>query len=309
VSSLLPPLQWNVPIVDEKGRPLAQFAQLLQKLTLATELTSTNGQIGLADGGVSTAKIADNAVTNAKLADMAAHLIKARKTNSTGDPEDCTLAEILDFLFTARGDILFRGASGAQRLAAGTAGQFLQTQGTGADPVWASSGALALIEKYTADGTTGTKTFSSIPATYTDLEIRISGRGTNAGAQGVAVTVNSVGAGSYDLQRQYALATTNSADSTLGGSSWAGCFNLPGTGATAGFPGGGEMEILGYAQTSLHKPMLFRARHIDSNTTGSGYIVHGSGVVRTTAAISSVTLALAAGNYATGTLIAVYGRS
>lgn len=36
----------------------------------------------------------------------------------------------------ARGDILFRGASGWERLAAGTSGQFLKTQSTTGDPVW-----------------------------------------------------------------------------------------------------------------------------------------------------------------------------
>jgi len=38
---------------------------------------------------------------------------------------------------TTQGDILFRNASATTRLAAGTSGYFLQTQGAGADPVWA----------------------------------------------------------------------------------------------------------------------------------------------------------------------------
>ena len=37
---------------------------------------------------------------------------------------------------TTQGDILYRGASGLARLGAGTSGQFLKTQGTGANPVW-----------------------------------------------------------------------------------------------------------------------------------------------------------------------------
>ena len=39
---------------------------------------------------------------------------------------------------TTRGDILFRDASGDQRLAAGTSGYFLKTQGSGTDPIWAA---------------------------------------------------------------------------------------------------------------------------------------------------------------------------
>jgi len=41
---------------------------------------------------------------------------------------------------TTQGDILYRDGSGLQRLAAGTSGQFLKTQGTGANPVWGDAG-------------------------------------------------------------------------------------------------------------------------------------------------------------------------
>ena len=42
-------------------------------------------------------------------------------------------------VITTQGDILYRDGSGLQRLAAGTSGQFLKTQGTGANPVWAAN--------------------------------------------------------------------------------------------------------------------------------------------------------------------------
>ena len=37
---------------------------------------------------------------------------------------------------TTQGDIVYRDGSGLARLGAGTSGQFLKTQGTGANPVW-----------------------------------------------------------------------------------------------------------------------------------------------------------------------------
>ena len=40
---------------------------------------------------------------------------------------------------TTQGDLLYRDGSGLQRLAAGTSGQFLKTQGSGANPVWATN--------------------------------------------------------------------------------------------------------------------------------------------------------------------------
>ena len=66
--------------------------------------------------------------------------ILGRKTSGSGQHEECTLTEILDFIGSAaQGDILYRGASAWARLAAGTSGQFLQTQGAGANPQYATA--------------------------------------------------------------------------------------------------------------------------------------------------------------------------
>ena len=43
---------------------------------------------------------------------------------------------------TTQGDILYRDGSGLQRLGAGTSGQALLTQGTGANPIWGSAGGI-----------------------------------------------------------------------------------------------------------------------------------------------------------------------
>lgn len=131
MASLLEPLSIQVPIVDPKtGTPTPQFQRLLQLLSLSAELSETNGEIGIKDGGI----------TNAKLANMANHLIKARKAAGTGVPEDVSLSDVLDFLASTQGDILFRGASSWKRLAVGAAGLFLKSQGAGADLVWATAG-------------------------------------------------------------------------------------------------------------------------------------------------------------------------
>jgi hypothetical protein len=49
----------------------------------------------------------------------------------------------------AHGDVLYRGASSWERLAAGTSGQFLRTAGAGAAPTWASAGGWTTIGTYT----------------------------------------------------------------------------------------------------------------------------------------------------------------
>lgn len=119
-SLLQSPLSTQVNIVDDQGRPTPQFARMLQKLGVGSGLTTSNGQITLAT--------------------MAAKTILANKTTSTSAPTACTLSDILDFVSTTQGSILYRGASGWQVLPPGTSGQFLKTQGTGADPVWAAAG-------------------------------------------------------------------------------------------------------------------------------------------------------------------------
>lgn len=85
-------------------------------------------------------RVKDDGITNAKLANMAAGALKARKTASTGDPEDCTLTEVINanIASVAQGDILYFNGTSWTRLAAGTSGDFLKTQGTGANPVWAT---------------------------------------------------------------------------------------------------------------------------------------------------------------------------
>ena len=73
----------------------------------------------ITDSEVTTAKILDDNVTTAKVLD-----------------NNVTLAKLDD---GTQGDILYYGASGAPtRLGFGTSGDFLKTQGTGANPAWAT---------------------------------------------------------------------------------------------------------------------------------------------------------------------------
>jgi hypothetical protein len=100
---------------------------------------SLTGDVTGSGTGSFAATIANDAVTNAKLANMTASTIKARITASTGDPEDATLTQVLDLVGSAaQGDILYRGTSTWSRLAAGTSGHYLKTNGTGSDPAWAA---------------------------------------------------------------------------------------------------------------------------------------------------------------------------
>lgn len=69
--------------------------------------------------------------------------ILGRKSSGSGIIEELTTAEVLDFLASTQGNILYRGSSAWAGLAPGsTPGMLLQTGGSGADPSWVSAGAV-----------------------------------------------------------------------------------------------------------------------------------------------------------------------
>ena len=94
--------------------------------TLATSNAVTSALI--TDGTIATADYADNSITGAKIA--------------LGSD--------------AQGDIMYYNGTDWTRLGAGTSGQYLKTQGTGANPVWANvSGGSPTITRYTATNSPG----------------------------------------------------------------------------------------------------------------------------------------------------------
>jgi hypothetical protein len=56
-------------------------------------------------------------------------------TNGTNGTNGTDVGTVI----TTQGDLLFRDGSGLQRLGYGTSGQFLKTQGSGANPVWSDN--------------------------------------------------------------------------------------------------------------------------------------------------------------------------
>jgi hypothetical protein len=59
-------------------------------------------------------------------------------------------SKLPESILTTQGDILIRGATGVERLPPGTAGYFLKTQGSGANPVWASPVVQNIIKSFVA---------------------------------------------------------------------------------------------------------------------------------------------------------------
>jgi len=108
---------------------------------------------------------------------------------------------------TTQGDIVYRDASGLVRLGAGTSGQALITQGTGANPIWGSAGGIKQVIQGTFTGTTAitgnsTQDFqdSGLNATITPsstsskiLIMAVSDVGATAGQRSAGVLAKVVG--------------------------------------------------------------------------------------------------------------------
>lgn len=108
---------------------------------LTTTVTGS-GPGGLTGGGALSGNpvlsIAAGGVANSMLAPVPAGTIKANTSAASAAPNDATPSAVLDAAFGAtQGSVLYRGAAAWAAIGPGASGQFLQTQGTAANPLWA----------------------------------------------------------------------------------------------------------------------------------------------------------------------------
>jgi len=236
----------------------------------AALLADIRDSITPADGTVTTAKIVDDNVTYAKIQNVSAtSRILGRKSVGVGDVEEATLSEILDFIGSAaQGDILYRGASTWARLPAGVSGQFLRTNGAGANPSWQDIVSQLASQTITASG----NTFTGIPATAKVIMVSVDGLTATSFAQlrlgtssGMAATgyessgswfqKDSGNGGDGDTTSASTSMIVNIPNSTypaygtititnLGGNTWASSHTF-GSGGTLTYFGGGTITLSG----------------------------------------------------------------
>ena len=129
------------------------------------------------DGAVTDAKVnAAAAIARTKLADVTtSNRLLGRDTAGAGAEEEITIESALNFFASiAQGDILYRGAAGFERLAAGTSGLFLKTLGAGANPAWDSAGVEKIVfvpatAGQVYDGATFASSIGFMKAVFSDL--------------------------------------------------------------------------------------------------------------------------------------------
>ena len=148
------------------------------------------------------------------------------------------------------------------------------------------------IAAYTVPSAASSYTFSSIPATYTDLVVVINGL-VGAGASAILQFNSDTGA-------NYSFTGIN------GNGSAASSFRAAGTTSIAL----GEMRtysstiilnIQNYSNATTNKTLLSRAN------TASDFVQAIVGLWRNTSTVNSITLGLSASTYSTGTTFTLYG--
>jgi len=156
----------------------------------------------------------------------------------------------------------------------------------------------------TANGTGSSAviTFSSIPATYTHLQIRSIGRSTSTGTT-ISITANGDTGSNYARHYLYGDGSTAGAGANATQTSMQIAFTT-GSGNLADSYGVNVIDILDYANTNKYKTLRVLSG-VDVNGSG-GFVQLSSGLWQSSSAITSITLTNST-NYTTATQFALYG--
>lgn len=150
-------------------------------------------------------------------------------------------------------------------------------------------------------GGAATIDFTSIPGTYTDLLVKISGRNTSSG-RFINVTFNSdTTAANYE--GRYIEGNGASASSAADQDQTVGYVSV--SSYTASTFGNSEFYIPNYANTSTYKS--FSADGVMENNATTAFMGLFAGLWKSNSAITSISLALSSNNFAQYSTATLYG--
>ncbi len=217
--------------------------------------------------------------------------------------------EILDQITTTQGSIIYRNASDWVALAPGASGEFLKTNGAGANPAWAAvvgGGGMALLATASPSGVASVS-FTGIPATYKDLRLVISARSSVvAVSSSINLRINNDSGANYDgAFAQIVNATQTNFTQLAQIINYIG--NCPGASATANLAGRSIVNLEDYAGTTFDKGGDYVSEMKRANAVASFFHERGALWWRSTAAINRLDVSLGAGNFVAGSRVSLYG--
>ena len=167
----------------------------------------------------------------------------------------------------------------------------------------ASPNSYESISTYTLGSSSSSITFSSIPSTYTHLQLRIVWFQA-VSDQSCFITYNGVSTGtSYAYHAMYGNGSSAGAFGSSSQAKWETMYDGNNAGSST-YEKVGVLDILDYKNTNKYKTSRFLW---GADYNGSGQVQIASSLFQSTNAISSITFTPFSSNFATNTRIALYG--
>jgi len=163
-----------------------------------------------------------------------------------------------------------------------------------------------LIQAQTLSSSAASVTFSAIPATYTDLVLRMTTRMATGTFGEFSVQFNSDSSALYSDTILYGSGSATGSYNNSGSTSLNGILNTEGTSQTANTFSNNELYIPSYT-ASQSKPVS--AASATENNATTAYISANAGLYRSNTAISSITLIdnINSRSFASGSSFYLYG--
>jgi hypothetical protein len=145
--------------------------------------------------------------------------------------------------------------------------------------------------------------FTSIPATFTDICIKMSARGTSTAIY-AKIKINNDSSAIYSLRTIYGEGSAGSASQSDSGATYFERFLMNSSAFTASTFSNSELYIPNYAGSN-NKSMMFDSVNETNATAVQAYMV--AGLYASTSAINQITLTPNTGNFAQYSTATLYG--
>lgn len=166
-------------------------------------------------------------------------------------------------------------------------------------------GGFNTIASVTLTSASSTISFTSIPSNYKHLRIHMMGRSTGASDAYGKLTFNGSTSGYYALHQLYGTGSSISCNAPDASTSYlqTGYFTLSGAASQNYAPM--ILEVLDYASTDKFKTVRnFSGYDVNSS---SSFVLLRTALWKSTSAINQIDLTVNGGNYATNTVVTLYG--